>query len=58
VNLLAIAAAKKELIVVMVLGEHGLQSGEGRSRVDIGLPGVQQELLEEIFKVNRNIVWF
>jgi beta-glucosidase len=29
-------------IVVMVLGEHGLQSGEGRSRVDIGLPGVQQ----------------
>jgi beta-glucosidase len=28
----------------------------GASRVDIGLPGVQQELLEEIFKVNRNIV--
>jgi beta-glucosidase len=24
--------------------------------MDIGLPGVQQELLEEIFKVNRNIV--
>ena len=31
-------------------------SGEGRSRTDIGLPGVQQELLEEIFKVNKNIV--
>jgi hypothetical protein len=27
-------------------GEHGLQSGEGRSRSDLGLPGVQQELLE------------
>jgi beta-glucosidase len=40
----------------MVLGEHGFQSGEGRSRTDIGLPGVQQELLEEIFKVNKNIV--
>jgi beta-glucosidase len=36
------AAAKGADIVVMVLGEHGLQSGEGRSRVDIGLPGVQQ----------------
>nr|WP_314834729.1 beta-glucosidase BglX [uncultured Flavobacterium sp.] len=52
----AIATAKQADIVVMVLGEHGLQSGEGRSRADIGLPGVQQELLEEIFKVNPNIV--
>jgi beta-glucosidase len=40
----------------MVLGEHGLQSGEGRSRTDLGLPGVQQELLEEVYKVNPNIV--
>jgi hypothetical protein len=31
VNLLAIAAAKKELIVVMVLGEHGLQSMRGEA---------------------------
>ncbi|MNP93145.1 Periplasmic beta-glucosidase precursor [compost metagenome] len=51
-----VAAAKQADVVVMVLGEHGLQSGEGRSRTDIGLPGVQQELLEEIFKVNSNIV--
>ena len=36
----------------MVLGEHGFQSGEGRSRTEIGLPGVQQELLEEIYSVN------
>ncbi len=48
--------AKNADVVVMVLGEHGFQSGEGRSRVDIGLPGVQQELLEEIYKVNNNIV--
>ena len=41
----AIATAKNADVVVMVLGEHGLQSGEGRSRADIGLPGVQQELL-------------
>ncbi|OXG08379.1 beta-glucosidase [Flavobacterium araucananum] len=49
-------AAKNANVVVMVLGEHGFQSGEGRSRTDLNLPGVQQELLEEIYKVNPNIV--
>ncbi|ANW96472.1 glycosyl hydrolase [Wenyingzhuangia fucanilytica] len=48
--------AKKADIVVMVLGEHGFQSGEGRSRTDLGLPGLQQELLEEVYKINPNIV--
>jgi beta-glucosidase len=52
----AIAAAKQADVVIMVLGEHGLQSGEGRSRSDLGLPGVQQELLETIFKANPNVV--
>lgn len=52
----AIEAAKKADVVVMVLGEHGMQSGEARSRTDIGLPGVQQELLEAIHAVNKNIV--
>lgn len=52
----AIATAKNADVVVMVLGEHGLQSGEGRSRAEIGLPGVQQELLEAVYKVNQNIV--
>ncbi|MGY6648476.1 beta-glucosidase BglX [Wenyingzhuangia sp. IMCC45574] len=49
-------AAKNADVVVMVLGEHGFQSGEGRSRVVLDLPGVQQELLEEVYKVNSNIV--
>jgi beta-glucosidase len=48
--------AKNADVVVMVLGEHGFQSGEGRSRTNLDLPGVQQELLEEIYKVNPNIV--
>jgi len=52
----AIATARKADVVVIVLGEHGFQSGEGRSRTDLGLPGNQQELLEEVFKVNKNIV--
>lgn len=52
----AIKVAKKADVVVMVLGEHGFQSGEGRSRTDLGLPGVQQQLLEAVYKVNKNIV--
>ena len=52
----AIDLAKNADVVIMALGEHGLQSGEGRSRTEIDLPGVQQELLEAIFKVNSNIV--
>ena len=49
-------AAKKADVVVMVLGEYGFQSGEGRSRTKLDLPGFQQELLEEVYKVNPNIV--
>lgn len=49
-------AARKADVVVMVLGEHGFQSGEGRSRTELDLPGLQQELLEEVYLVNPNIV--
>jgi beta-glucosidase len=52
----AIELAKKSAVVIMVLGEHGFQSGEGRSRASLDLPGVQQQLLEEVYKVNKNIV--
>ncbi|OBX26910.1 beta-glucosidase [Gelidibacter algens] len=52
----AVTAAKNADVVVMVLGEHGLHSGEGRSRSEIGLTGVQQELLETVYKANKNIV--
>lgn len=52
----AIETAKNAEVVVMVLGEHGFQSGEGRSRSKLDLPGIQQQLLEEVFKVNKNIV--
>jgi beta-glucosidase len=49
-------AAKEADVVVMVLGENGFQSGEARSRTNIDLPSVQQELLETIYKENQNIV--
>ena len=49
-------AAENSDIVIMVLGEEGNQSGEGRSRTNIALPGLQLELLKEIYKINQNIV--
>lgn len=52
----AVEMAKQVDVVVMVLGEYGFQSGEGRSRTQLGLPGLQQELLEKVAAVNPNIV--
>ncbi|MBD0831848.1 beta-glucosidase BglX [Aestuariibaculum sediminum] len=52
----AINVAKQADVVVMVLGEHGFQSGEARSRTKLDLPGVQQDLLEAVYEVNPNIV--
>lgn len=52
----AVALAKKSDVVIMVLGEHGLHSGEGRSRSELDLTGVQQELLEAVYAVNPTIV--
>jgi beta-glucosidase len=52
----AIAVAKSADVVVMSLGEPGFMSGEARSRTQLDLPGVQQQLLEAVYKVNPNIV--
>lgn len=52
----AVGAAKNAEIVVMVLGEHGFMSGEGRSRTKLDLPGLQSELLKAVYEVNKNIV--
>jgi beta-glucosidase len=52
----AVALAKTSEVVIMVLGEHGMQSGEGRSRSNLDFPGVQQQLLEAVYRVNKNIV--
>ncbi|HSI70487.1 MAG TPA: beta-glucosidase BglX [Gillisia sp.] len=52
----AVEVARNAELVVMALGEDAFQSGEGRSQVNIKLAGVQQQLLDEIQKVNKNIV--
>ena len=52
----AVEIAKNADVVIMALGEHGFMTGEGRSRTNIDLPGLQQELLEAVYEVNKNIV--
>lgn len=52
----AVEAARHADKVVLVLGETGRQSGEGRSRSELGFPGLQQPLLEAIHAVNPNVV--
>lgn len=52
----AVKAAKAADVVVMALGENCFQTGEGRSQTDIKMKGLQQELLEAVFAVNKNVV--
>lgn len=52
----AVKAAKAADVVVMALGENCFQTGEGRSQTDIKMKGLQQELLEAVFAVNKNLV--
>ena len=51
----AVAAARRADVVVMALGEPGFMSGEARSRTDIGLPGLQQELFDAVHAVNPRV---
>ena len=37
-------------------GEDCWQTGEGRSQTDITLKGSQEDLLDELLKVNKNVV--
>lgn len=50
----AVEIAKNADAVVLCLGEPQNYSGEGNSRADIGLPGAQQQLANEILAVNEN----
>jgi len=52
----AITAARGAQVVVMVLGEDRNMSGEAASRADISLPGVQQQLFDEIMKTGKPVV--
>jgi len=52
----AVEAAKKSEVVLLAIGENAYQTGEGRSQTNIGFVGLQNELLEAVYKVNKNIV--
>lgn len=52
----ASSIAAKSDVVIMVVGESGVMNGEGASRSDIGLPGVQQELVEAVEKTGKPMI--
>ena len=52
----AITAAAASDVVIMALGEHYWQSGEAASRSNIDLPGVQEELFNEIVKLGKPVI--
>jgi beta-glucosidase len=52
----AVEAARAAGVVVLALGEDAYQTGEGRSQADIGLRGLQKELLAAVLAANRNVV--
>ncbi len=52
----AVAAAKQAKVAILVLGERAEMSGEAASRASIGLPGVQQQLLEAVAATGTPVV--
>ena len=51
----AVELAKNSEAVVLCLGEHQFDSGEGHCKSKLELPYVQYKLLFEILKVNKNV---
>jgi beta-glucosidase len=49
-------AARRAEVVIAVLGEHADQSGEARSRADLGLPGAQEALLRALLDSGKPMV--
>lgn len=52
----AIEVAKKADVIVLAIGEHYRQSGEACSRANIEISQIQQNLLNELRKLNKKIV--
>jgi beta-glucosidase len=52
----ALETARQADAVVAVVGEKAMMSGEALSRMDIGLPGVQEELVMELSKLDKPLV--
>ena len=52
----AIKAALNSDKILLFLGEESILSGEAHCRADIGLPGVQEDLIKELDKTGKPII--
>jgi len=52
----AVAVARQADVVVMSVGESADMSGEAKSRAHIGLPGVQDELIQAVHATGKPVV--
>jgi beta-glucosidase len=52
----AVAVAQKADVVIMVVGESSVMNGEGASRGNINLPGVQEDLVKAIAATGKPVV--
>ncbi|MBP1603969.1 MAG: bglX [Acidobacteria bacterium] len=52
----AVEAARAADVVLLAIGEDAYQSGEGRSQADIGLKGLQDELVRAVVEANKRVV--
>lgn len=52
----AIRAAQQSDVVIVAIGEKAMMSGEACARAEIGLPGVQEELVLELVKTGKPVI--
>jgi beta-glucosidase len=52
----ALQAAQNADVVIVAVGEGAMMSGEAAARADIGLPGVQEDLVLELCKTGKPVV--
>jgi len=52
----AVEVAKKADVVILSIGERRDMSGEARSRSNINIPGVQEDLLKELLETGKPVV--
>ncbi len=52
----AVAVAKQADVVILSIGERRDMSGEAKSRSNIGIPGVQEDLLKELLATGKPVV--
>ncbi|MFD1187014.1 beta-glucosidase BglX [Pontibacter rugosus] len=52
----AVAAAQNADVVIMAIGESAVMNGEGASRAEVALPGVQLDLVKAIHATGKPII--